>query len=129
MDVHVDQAGQHCLARQVDQPGALRRGVEAGGDALDPAVDHNDGRGAERRAGRIGDHPAGMDDYGLSRGGRGDEQQDQSEQAGEHRRIPSEEAISCDRVRGPDKRKARSGWADPGFPFPRGEDDAYQKKS
>ena len=61
VDVHVDQAGQHGAARKVDQPGARRRRLEAGGDALDAAVDDGDGRRAaapaatrRRSAGRHG---------------------------------------------------------------------------
>ena len=65
-------------------------GVEAGGDALDAAVDDGDGRGARRGPRRIGDQPAGMDDDGFGGGGAGGEQQqEEGEEACEHRRIPS----------------------------------------
>jgi hypothetical protein len=64
------------------------------------------------------DDAAGVNDRGFSECRTGDKQHEESEQAGEHRRIPHSMRGSCGSARGPDKRKARSGRGCSGLRLP-----------
>ncbi len=58
--------------------------------------------------GGIGDQMAGVDDQGFRQRGRGDDEQQKGEEAAEHRAILGlGRRDTCDRKKGPDKRKAR----------------------
>ena len=68
VDVHVDQARQHELLAQIDQPRAAFRRDQAVADRFDTAVAHDDRRCAARRLAGPIEQSAGMDvDGGCAR--------------------------------------------------------------
>ena len=64
VDVHVDQARQHELLAQVDEPRAAFRRDQAVADGFDAALAHDDRRGAARRLTGTIEQRAGVDVHG-----------------------------------------------------------------
>ena len=66
VDVHVDQARQHELLAQIDEPCAAFRRDQAVADGFDATVAHDDRRRAARRLAGTIEQSAGVDvDHGL----------------------------------------------------------------